>query len=163
MLGFVCLFKVFQLVALQRMWLAAYVSEEWYAVWGLPLKENVWQFRVKVNKAEIYQHRDKEKQMYRRAALKAEFTSCSLLVYRKLSLLWKYPSGLSSMGRVLWVGLGAHGINHAISTSPWHHDCGTSCSRRIASIAGISVNKACLLITEKQHAMIRNYLPAVSV
>lgn len=33
----------------------------------------------------------------------------------------KYPTGLSSKGRVLWVGLGAHGINHIIST--FHCPC----------------------------------------
>lgn len=59
-LFFVCLFKVFQLVSLQSKWLIAYVSGEWYAVWGLPLKENAWSFRGRVNKAEIYQHSDKE-------------------------------------------------------------------------------------------------------
>lgn len=116
---FICLFMVFQLLPSQK-WLAAYMSEEWYAVWGLPLKVNIWSFKVRVNKAEIHQHRDKEKQMWGRAALKAEFTSCSLLMCRRLSLLWKYPSGLSSTGRVLWVDLGACGINDAIARSLWH-------------------------------------------
>lgn len=43
------------------------------------------------------------------------------------------------------------------------HYSGTPCGQRFTRIAGISTSRVCLLITEKQHALIRNYLLAVSV
>lgn len=138
------------------------MCEEWYAVWVLPLKENVWLFRVRVNKTEIYQQVRKSRcreEQRSRVSLRAVLYWCTDSCHYCDSTLMDWAAWAECY-ELVWES--KEYILLFLRLLDTHY-CGTHCDQRLASIADVSLKGACSLITEEQHALIRSTLPAVSV